>query len=67
MVQPQRILKSGPGASTVSLVDEANGDIRPVVGDARYADLATSLLAEHRPSAVLVGGGVTPVMAPLED
>ncbi len=46
---------------------DGGGEIVPVVGDGRDAELAAKLLAEHDPTAVLVGGGVAPHMAPLEE
>ncbi len=53
-----------------SLVEEqrgSGGEIVPVVGDGRDVKLAARLIAEHDPAAVLVGGGVPPHMAPLEE
>lgn len=43
------------------------GDVVRVEGDGRDAALAKALLDEHQPTAVVVGGGVAPHMAPLED
>lgn len=42
-------------------------NITPVVGDGRDPALAKALLAEHQPTSVLLGGGATPHMAPLEN
>ena len=50
-----------------SLVDQADADIVPVVGDARDAELAERLLADHDPTALVIGGGVPPHMAPLHE
>lgn len=38
-----------------------------VVGDGRDPELARRLLAEHQPVAVVIGGGVAPHMAPIEE
>lgn len=40
--------------------------VRRIGGDARDADLAQALLLECQPSAIVVGGGAIPHMAPLE-
>lgn len=46
---------------------DGNDQVTGVAGDGRDADLAVDLLAGHDPAAVLIGGGATPHMAPLED
>lgn len=53
-------------ADLVSLAEESDGEIVTVVGDARDEALAVQLLADHDPTAVVVGGGAVPHMAPLE-
>ncbi len=50
-----------------SLAAEAGPRVTTATGDARDRDLADRLLAEHRPASVLIGGGVAPHMARLED
>jgi NAD(P)-dependent dehydrogenase (short-subunit alcohol dehydrogenase family) len=59
------IARSEDGLRT--LVDEAVGEIIPIVGDARDDDLARAALVAHDPTAVVIGGGVPPHMAPLHE
>lgn len=50
-----------------SLADEAAGEMSTVVGDARDESLALRVLEEHDPTALVIGGGVPPHMAPLHE
>ena len=59
------IARSAEGLQT--LVDEAAGEVISIVGDARDGDLAKATLAAHDPTAVIIGGGVPPHMAPLHE
>jgi NADP-dependent 3-hydroxy acid dehydrogenase YdfG len=59
------IARSADGLRT--LIDEAIGEIVPIVGDARDDELARAALAENDPIAIVVGGGVPPLMAPLHE
>lgn len=63
----RRVVAVARSEVALAALASASPDITPVVGDGRDADLAEKLLATHRPAGVLVGGGVTPVMAPLEE
>ncbi len=50
--------------------DTRSGDrseaVTSVTGDGRDPSLARQLLADHRPTALVIGGGAVPHMAPLE-
>ena len=53
-------------------IDDAQSEktgsrIIPVVGDGRDRSLASRLVREHAPRAIVIGGGATPHMAPLEE
>lgn len=50
-----------------SLEADAPGEVVPVVGDARDAELARQTLAAHDPQAIVIGGGIPPRMAPLHE
>lgn len=59
------IARSAEGLET--LADEADGEVIPIVGDARDDSLTKSALSDHDPTAIVVGGGVAPNMAPLHE
>lgn len=61
-----RVVAMARSASPLAAFADTSPDITPVVGDGRDTDLAVELLDTHRPTGVLIGGGVTPLMAPLE-
>ncbi len=42
-------------------------EVITVAGDGRDADLAARLLTERCPAAIVIGGGIAPYMAPLEE
>ncbi len=59
------VARSADGLET--LADEAQGDVSTVIGDARDESLAQRVLEEHDPTALVIGGGVPPHMAPLHE
>lgn len=54
-------------ADRLAALADSSDHIIPATGDGRDAELAVELLARHDPAAILIGGGATPHMAPLED
>jgi NAD(P)-dependent dehydrogenase (short-subunit alcohol dehydrogenase family) len=61
-----RVIGVARTGSDLDEVREALGDnFIPVPGDAADGDLATRLIAEHRPSTLVLCAGAMPTMAPL--